>query len=211
MHHQNSEHMVSWRLLARTTVVDTWLEYLQELLATGTHKELGLQGQPPAGATMVARAHTEQRDRQRVDEEGLGKKRNQRIRCWLQLLLQKKNIRSDGKYLLLTRPAAFGVYFQLQKPMSESERESKGVGTSWICAGYGVYFCILVIAFTFLCARLLSLQDCDLSPVPAHLPASHGRGRCTWVIAFGYRELCPSPLENAQLQSTAASDRENLI
>jgi len=87
--------------------------------------------------------------------------------------------------MLLTRPAAFWIYLQFQKLISESNR----VGTSWVCAGDGVYFHILVIALTFLRARLLSPQDCKLSLAPAHPPASHGRGRCTGVTAFGYRVL----------------------
>lgn len=88
MHHQNSKRMVSWRLLARTTVIDTRWGVLGDRWAWDSLR-VGLAEQPPGGATTVARAHTEQRDWQRGDEEGLGKKCNQVIRCWLQLLLQK--------------------------------------------------------------------------------------------------------------------------
>lgn len=110
-----------------------------------------------------------------------------------------KKIRNDGKPLLLTRPAASEAHLNIT---GGKQRSWDG----WICAGYGVYFCILVIVFTFLCLRLLSLQDCNLSLVPVHplrVMAVADVREHVWL-----QSILAGPLENAQLQSAADSDRE---
>lgn len=64
---------------------------------------VGLTVEPSVGATMVARARIEKREWQK-EEEGMGRKNNTVIWCWVQLLLpkKKKKIGSDGKYLLFS-------------------------------------------------------------------------------------------------------------
>lgn len=84
MHHQNSEHMVSHRLLARTTMADArWGVLGDHRPWMGRSLRVGLAEQPPVGATTLARARTEQREWQRGDAESLGKTCNHVIRCWL--------------------------------------------------------------------------------------------------------------------------------
>lgn len=104
-----------------------WPSLTQAGVSSGTtgHRRLlraGLAEQPPVDATRVARGHKEQRDWQRGGEEGLGKKCNQVIKCWLQLLLQKK--------LEMMANTCFWQDLQLQKPVLILQGESKGVWTS---------------------------------------------------------------------------------
>lgn len=63
-----------------------------------------------------------------------------------------------------------------------------------------------MIVFTFLCLRLVSLQDCNLSLVPVHplqVTAVVDVREHIWL-----QNILARPLENAQLQSAADSDRE---
>lgn len=110
-----------------------------------------------------------------------------------------KKIRNDGKHLLLTRSAASEASLNITGGKQRSLDE-------WICAGYGAYFCILVIVFTFLCSQLVSLQDCYLSLVPVHplrVTAVADVREHIWL-----QNILARPSENTQLQSAADSDRE---
>lgn len=85
---------------------------------------------------MVARARIEKREWQK-EEEGMGRKNNTVIWCWVQLLLPKKK---------KLEVMANTCYFQFQELISKS----KGVATRWVYAGDGLYFCILVVVLSLL-------------------------------------------------------------
>lgn len=124
---------------------------------------VGLTVEPSVGATMEARACTEEREWQTGREKLGDEKQHSNLVLGPSPAQKKKKNISDGKYLL----------FSVQELISER----KGVATRWVFAGDGLFFHILVVVLSFLQAWLLSLWDCNLSHVSVHSPVSHSCGR----------------------------------